>query len=68
MKTRMRVTTPADVDVTLQISMPVSDWKRIREKLMENKYDPVASMLGNVISTAITKISAVVEDEQELTQ
>jgi hypothetical protein len=66
MKVRTRVTAPSEVDVTLQISMPMKDWAKIKTKLFGGISEGPVHELSLLIGTAIDKLATVVEEERDL--
>jgi hypothetical protein len=58
MRTTAKVEKPADVEVTIAITMTVSEWDRFRDQLQSGTFPSVT--VANAVMDALNKIRRVV--------
>ena len=62
MKAKIKITNPDKVECTLKITLPLEEWKRLKDQL-ESGYP--AWKLGNLIARLVSKVQEEFESEGE---
>lgn len=53
MNARIALTKPADVDVSVTLTMPLKDWKAMREAIVDRRYHALSTLLSTIIDDLV---------------